>query len=248
MTGEIGIALLISGVGLGLRHGIDWDHIAAIADVTGSQPSRLRAMTMAAFYAVGHAGVVVALGLLAIWFGSLLPDWVDGYMETVVGITLVALGVWIFWTLRKNHGHLVIRSRWMLVGQGLRALWNRARRRQPDLTRDSAGRVTAYGPMASTGIGMIHAVGAETGTQALLLASAAGATSVLAGSFLLAAFAVGLVVSNTVIALASLTGVIGARGSRRVQLILGTLIGTFSLALGAVFLFQKSSILPGFFG
>lgn len=248
MTGEIGLALLVSGVGLGLRHGIDWDHIAAIADVTGSQPSRLRAMTMAVFYAIGHAGVVVALGLLAIWFGSLLPDWVDRYMETLVGITLVALGVWIFWTLRKNHGHLVIRSRWMLVGQGLRALWNRARRRQPELIQDTAGRATAYGPMASTGIGMIHAVGAETGTQALLLASAAGATSVLAGSFLLAAFAVGLVVSNTVIALASLTGFIGARGSRRVQLVLGTLIGTFSLGLGAIFLFQKSSILPGFFG
>lgn len=247
MTGEIGIALLVSGVGLGLRHGIDWDHIAAITDVTGSQPSRLRALAMATCYAVGHAAVVVALGLLAIWFGSTLPGWVDGYMETVVGVTLIALGLWVFWSLRANHGHLVLRSRWMLVGYGIRKVWDKAFRRPPAAVGHTHGRGTAYGPMASTGIGMVHAIGAETGTQALLLASVAGATSVLAGSFLLAAFAVGLVVSNTAIAIASLTGVIGASGSRRIQIVLGAAIGSLSLVLGFLFLFQKGSILPGFF-
>jgi high-affinity nickel-transport protein len=94
---------------------------------------------------------------------------------------------------------------------------------------------------------MIHGIGAETGTQALLLAAAAGATSVIAGSFLLAAFAVGLVLSNTLIAVASLAGLIGARGGRAVQLVLGTLVGSFSLVVGFLFLIQKGSILPGFF-
>ena len=40
-------------------------------------------------YALGHAAVVVALGLLAIWFGTLLPDWVDGYMEKLVGFNML---------------------------------------------------------------------------------------------------------------------------------------------------------------
>ena len=43
MPAEIGIALVATGVGLGIRHGIDWDHIAAISDVTGTQRSRRRA-------------------------------------------------------------------------------------------------------------------------------------------------------------------------------------------------------------
>jgi high-affinity nickel permease len=30
------LALAGLGVSLGLRHGIDWDHIAAITDITGS--------------------------------------------------------------------------------------------------------------------------------------------------------------------------------------------------------------------
>ena len=91
MPAEIGIALLGTGLGLGLRHGIDWDHIAAISDVAGSQKSRRRSMGMGTLYALGHAAVVVALGLVAIWLGTLLPDWVDGYMEIAVGITLLLL-------------------------------------------------------------------------------------------------------------------------------------------------------------
>ena len=47
---------------------------------------------MGTLYALGHAAVVVVLGMLAIWFGTLLPEWVDGYMEPVVGITLLLLG------------------------------------------------------------------------------------------------------------------------------------------------------------
>ena len=74
MSAEIGVVLLGTGLGLGLRHGIDWDHIAAISDVTSGQKSQRRSLGMGTLYALGHAGVVVTLGMLAIWFGTLLPD------------------------------------------------------------------------------------------------------------------------------------------------------------------------------
>lgn len=32
-----GLALIVLGFVLGLRHGIDWDHIAAITDITSRQ-------------------------------------------------------------------------------------------------------------------------------------------------------------------------------------------------------------------
>ena len=31
-----GIGVLVTGLALGLRHGIDWDHIAAITDITST--------------------------------------------------------------------------------------------------------------------------------------------------------------------------------------------------------------------
>ena len=248
MPAEIGIALIATGVGLGMRHGIDWDHIAAISDVTGTQPSRLRAFLMGSLYALGHAAVVIVLGILAIVLGAQLPDWVDGYMETIVGLTLVGLAIWIFWSLWQTRGSrtgggLILKSRWMLVFDGARALWRKALGRPPPERR----RGGSYGPAASTGIGMIHGIGAETGSQALILAGAAGATSELAGGLLLAAFALGLVISNTLITVASIVGFVGMRARKWTQLCLGVSIGLFSLVIGMLFLLQKGGALPGFF-
>ena len=248
MPAEIGIALVATGVGLGLRHGIDWDHIAAISDVTGTQKSRPRAFVMGSLYALGHAAVVLLLGVLAIVLGTQLPDWVDGYMETLVGLTLIGLAIWIFWSLWQSRaagtsGGLVLKSRWMLVFDGARGLWRRALGKPPvERRRDGS-----YGPAASTGIGMIHGIGAETGSQALILAGAAGATSELAGTFLLAAFAAGLIMSNTLITIASIIGFVGMRARKWTQISLGMSIGIFSLVIGTLFLLQKGGVLPGIF-
>ena len=248
MAGEIGLGLIGVGVGLGLRHGIDWDHIAAITDVTASQPSRLRGMLMGTLYAGGHAAVVITLGLLAIWAGSKLPESFDAVTEIVVGVTLLGLGGWVLWSVYKNPGELPLRSRWMLVFAVVRGAYRRVAVRLGRGNDQSADvRQRTYGAVASTGIGMIHGIGAETGSQALLLAAAAGATSALTGSFLLLAFAIGLVVSNTFITFASVSGVIGARGRSWTQIVLGVAIGVFSLVVGAMFIAQRGHLLPGLF-
>ncbi len=77
MLDEFSFALVITGLVLGLRHGIDWDHIAAISDLTSSQRQRLRGLRMGTLYAIGHAAAVIVLGLIAILFGTVLPEWID---------------------------------------------------------------------------------------------------------------------------------------------------------------------------
>lgn len=247
MAGEIGIGLLGVGLGLGLRHGIDWDHIAAITDVTAAQPSRLRGLAMGTLYAGGHAAVVVALGLAAIWAGSRLPDRFDSYMEVIVGVTLISLGFWVFWSLFRSPDKFMLRSRWMLAFSAVKGAYRwllfkaSGKRREPRPARSRA-----YGAVASTGIGVVHGIGAETGSQALLLAAAAGATSAVAGSFLLAAFAVGLVISNSAITLAATTGLLGARMKRSSYIAVGVLFGAFSIVVGALFIAQRGGLLPEF--
>lgn len=248
MAAEIGLGLIGVGVGLGLRHGIDWDHIAAITDITSAQPSRVRGFVMGTLYAVGHASVVIVLGLLAILASSQLPDWIDSYMETVVGITLITLGVWVFWSLYRDPHHFRLRSRWMLL---FAALSNGYRWVQSKIARTEyephAPLPGAYGAKASTGIGMIHGIGAETGSQALLLAAAAGATSMATGSFLLAAFAIGLVISNSIITVVSTMGILSSQFHKTAYITLGVIIGSFSLVIGTLFLLQKGTVLPGLF-
>ena len=244
---SIELALIGTGLGLGLRHGVDWDHIAAITDVTGTQPERAKALRLGTLYALGHASVVVALGLAALWAGSTLPESLDAAMEAIVGVTLISLGLWLVYSLLRDGADYRLRSRWMLVFAGVR----RAGRW---LDGKLTGRVhthphtpetrSAYGQGTAYGIGAIHGVGAETGSQVLLFAAAAGATSNLSGTLLLVAFVVGLLVSNSAITLGSVIGFSGSRTHRIAYVGLGVVTAVFSLAVGTIFLLARASILP----
>ena len=66
--GGFGFGLLIASFWFGFRHGIDWDHIAAITDITSSQEERRRAIWFGTLYVVGHAAVVLAIGIVACWW------------------------------------------------------------------------------------------------------------------------------------------------------------------------------------
>src|SRR6266566_1111766 len=53
------VGLVLTAFGFGFRHGIDWDHIAALTDITSSQEEPRRSMWFATLYALGHALVVL---------------------------------------------------------------------------------------------------------------------------------------------------------------------------------------------
>lgn len=128
-AGGAGLGLLASAFLFGARHGIDWDHIAAIADITSSQEERRRALWLGTLYALGHALVVLILGLIAILAGDLLPPTLDEVMGRVVGVTLVALGVYVVTSLIRHGRDFRLRSRWMLIFSGVRraSRWVRER-------------------------------------------------------------------------------------------------------------------------
>src|SRR6266496_604115 len=121
--------VLISAALFGFRHGIDWDHIAAITDITSSQEERRQALIFGTLYALGHALVVFSLGMIAIAIGKELPEGVDVAMTRVVGVTLLLLGVYVVVSLIRHGRDFRLRSRWMLVFSGVRrgARWVRAR-------------------------------------------------------------------------------------------------------------------------
>lgn len=111
----------------GFRHGFDWDHLAALTDLTGSQRSRRRALWLAALYALGHAVMVLGLGVLAILFAAQVPESLDAAMGRLVGASLVGLGLWIAWTAWRTKGVPPLQSRWMLLLDGTRRRLRRLR-------------------------------------------------------------------------------------------------------------------------
>jgi cytochrome c biogenesis protein CcdA len=273
----------------GFRHGIDWDHIAAITDITSSQDERRTGLVYATLYALGHALVVLALGILAIVAGERLPSNVDAIMGRVVGVTLLVLGVYVLASLVRHGRDFRLRSRWMLVFAGVRkgARWVRERvggghresesaLSDEDVSNEIEGESVSahdwhhghhgqpghhhhaaperddlfqnYTRKTSFGVGMIHGVGAETPTQVLIFLTAAGAGGRTAGIAVLLAFIIGLLGSNSLIAVGSAWGFLRASTNFPLYAAVAVLTAVFSLILGTLFVLGKESILPAIFG
>jgi high-affinity nickel-transport protein len=128
-SGALSLGLMWAAFWFGFRHGIDWDHIAAITDITSSQEDRRDSLVLGTLYALGHALVVFVLGILAIFAGDRLPAGVDEAMGKVVGVTLLLLGVYVVFSLVRHGRDFRLRSRWMLVFAGVRrgVRWARER-------------------------------------------------------------------------------------------------------------------------
>jgi cytochrome c biogenesis protein CcdA len=208
------------------------------------RPEAWHGFFLATMYALGHASLVVALGILAIWFGTLLPHWIDPLMGRIVGLTLLFLGVWIIYSLVRYGRDFRLQSRWMvliaLARNGLARLRSR-------ITGEPAAHhheITQYGPGTAFGIGVLHGIGAETGSQALLLAGAVGATAQTTGTALLLFFALGLLMSNSLIAAFSAFGFVSSSARRTVYLAFGIFAAVFSLIVGFLFVTGQESALP----
>jgi high-affinity nickel-transport protein len=123
------VGLLLTAFGFGFRHGIDWDHIAALTDITNSEAEPRRAMRFATLYALGHALVVFLLGFAAIVLAQRLPVRIDAVIERFVGATLLILGCYVFYAVARHGREFRMRSRWMLLFHGVRSgiQWLRTR-------------------------------------------------------------------------------------------------------------------------
>ena len=311
IAGTIGI--LGGALALGIRHGVDWDHIAAITDITSTtasadereraaaaeaarshahvhlqeshplvmttamvagtsagsatlggawsagtgQESRLggfvrqqrRAITLGTIYALGHGTMVILLGLIAILFSGILPTWVDGAMERIVGLTLVFLGVYLLYTLYRfwrGEGEFRLQSRWMLIFSGVRRLSRRVRGHahpHPHSSEHIHG-ADQYGVGTSYSIGLLHGIGAETGTQVLIIGTAVGAASKGMAVATLFVFVLGLLISNSLVIGLTAAGFVSASRRQAIYVGAGAVAAIFSLFLGFLYLSHSGGILP----
>ena len=298
------IGLVITSLMLGLRHGFDWDHIAAIADLSGSTTNRRRGLWLSTLYAVGHAVVVFALGTMALIAGASIPESLDSWMGAFVGLTLIWLGIWVLVDLARHGREFRLRSRWMLVLDGTFAGWRRVidrsgrreialehehehhhdtdhqhdhmagdddssllaqvdasehashvaggtaiedspvkttRRLRRSHTHSHSHRLPlpnrADGQATAVGIGMLHGVGIESPTQ---IAVFVGSTSVVgygASLGVLAAWCVGLVVANSILALLAGFGLLEARRNFKIYAAVAVFVAIGSIVMGGLYLF-----------
>ncbi len=273
----LGVGLVVSSFLLGLRHGVDWDHIAAITDIAATQQAPRRGFLLGLVYAFGHGLVVLAIGIVVIMAGRSLPDSVDAAFGRIVGWTLILLGVYLLYSLVVHRQGFRMQSRWMLIIGGVRRLVARFRRTESvehehehaafhvhhtgsDDEAGGEGRVHThrhrhgpdagfgdYGGSVSFGVGMLHGVGAETPTQVVTFLAASQAGGTGAGIAVLVIFLVGLFIANGIISWAFAYGFTAVGRRQRVQMVLGGVTAIASLVVGALFALGQDAVLPAFF-
>lgn len=107
---------------------------------------------------------------------------------------------------------------------------------------------TEYGRRTAFGVGMLHGIGAETPSQVVLFATAAGVGGRLGGATVLAAFVAGLFLGNSLLATIS---TLGFGAGKKVPLLYTIMAGTtalVSVGVGTLYVLGRSDLLPGFMG
>jgi len=267
------LAALLACLLLGMRHGFDYDHLAAIADITAVQRNWKSGMRLGITYALGHAFTVVALGVIVLVLHLGLPERLDHWTEKLIGLTLILLGIGVIVGLlrRRPHKHahthnaslhthlhahelppasehshtnVHVESRiaaavnlFLWFGWWIRRFFD------PQLAAPKQFRWNYSGRSVFV-IGVIHGVGAETHSQLALFFIAANLGGTTHGLLGLSAFALGLVAMNTLMT-ATLGGAFGASNARPIfYKLIGWLGAIYSLAIGVIFLFGLTNMLP----
>jgi hypothetical protein len=105
------VALLVAFL-LGLRHASDPDHLVAVTSLVAAEGGDTRkAAGLGAWWGLGHAASLLALGIPLIAFKAQLPAWLESGAEKGIGVVILALAARVIFKWARGdyrataHGH-----------------------------------------------------------------------------------------------------------------------------------------------
>jgi high-affinity nickel permease len=152
----LGIAFL-----LGLRHASDPDHLVAVTSLVAAEDGDTRkAARLGAWWGIGHAGALVALGIPLIAFKTELPGWLESGAEKAIGVVILVLAARVIYKWARGDYRATAHAH--DEGHGTRR----------HLRRGQAHRhVKVRTPGQALSIGLLHGL-AGTGAVVVLLIAA----------------------------------------------------------------------------
>jgi protein-S-isoprenylcysteine O-methyltransferase Ste14 len=202
----------LTGLLLGCWHVVSGpDHLAAITPLATASDNERSGAGVGLAWGFGHASGVWLVGLVLLAFGSLIPlDLVGAWSERIVGVAIVAVGVWGLWRVRKLgraehvhvHDHAGHDGQRSALGIGLIhgvAGSSHLYGVLPALALTSSARLSY---LAGFGVGSILAMGAFAGLLAMIVVRLPGSRELVRRWALLGASLVAIVVGTAWVALA----------------------------------------------
>ena len=213
-------ALLSAGLGLGLLHAFDADHIMAVSTLSNKRPSIKQSIKFCVQWAMGHGGVLIALGLFMFALGIQIPESLSFWAERIVGFMLIGLGLWLLFSLWKQSIHMHVHQHGDVT--------------HVHLSKDHSNKHN-HTPIL---VGITHGLAGSAPVLALIPAVSQGQLDIALGYIVL--FSVGVMVSMFLFgaSLGSLQKWLQNRSNRLFNISRGA-VACFSIVLGSLWITES---------
>lgn len=233
------LTLFVFGFGLGLKHAIEADHLAAVSTIVTQRKNVWGASLVGGLWGVGHTISLLAAGILVIFFHIEISERVEQTLELCVALMLIVLGIDALRRLiRGGQTHLHVHKH-----EGHTHLHPHTH--EPDSTHSAHGVLEHTHEKSKIGlrpviVGMIHGM---AGSGAIMLLVLATISSPGVGLAYILIFGVGSIGGMMLMSLIlSLPMLITARRSSLIEYGIGAASGLFSLGLGLFMAYDLSFV------
>lgn len=99
--------LMATGLGVGMLHAFDADHVLAVASLSGKKKTFLSILKYSFKWGCGHGGILLLCGALFLLWDIQPNETLVRFAELTVGIILCVCGAYLLWSLRSKRIQLV---------------------------------------------------------------------------------------------------------------------------------------------
>ena len=225
------VSVLTIGFVLGLRHAVEADHVAAVCAIASERKSIWGSSVVGGLWGVGHTFSLLIAGVLVMLFHFEISERAALWLEFVVGLMLVALGLNALRKLaRGGHMHFHVHQH-----GGRKHVHPHIHEGSVDAD-PHAHHGVGLGRARPIMVGLVHGL---AGSAALMLLVLSTIQSALVGFLYIFIFGVGSIGGMMMMsALVGLPLTLTAARFNRAHLVVRGLAGLFSLSFGLFMVYE----------
>jgi len=215
--------ILALGFVLGIKHAFDPDHIVAFSTIIKDNRQPMKTGLIGIFWGIGHTFSLLLTGLLVLLLKINIPPEISLFLEMMVGVMLVFLGLKSVFT-KENFNHIHVH----LHGKSQHTHFH-----DHNLNNH-------HGHRRSFWIGIIHGL---AGSGALMILVLSTIESVSEGIYYILLFGLGSITAMSAITvLLSLPFMFSATRFPKLKKIMNMTTGIISVAFGVIIIYEIISI------
>jgi sulfite exporter TauE/SafE len=96
---------LLTALVAGFAHALEPDHMAAVTTFVSRRPRPLEAVGFGVRWGVGHSASILVVGVALVALNLRVPERLSRGLEFGVGGMLLALGLWLLWSVLHERAH-----------------------------------------------------------------------------------------------------------------------------------------------